>query len=256
MDRKILWRRVLCLAAATMLTFPAAAGAQTIWTANPSADAFVTTGPDGTLSASNYGGAGALMVAAPGLPDGEFQSVLQFDVSGATALFDTTYGVGQWSITTVSLTLTATSPNNPIFNALSDGDFSIVWMENDSWTEGSGTPNSPGASGVTFDSLPSFASANDTSQGTFHRTTAPSGATTWTLTTTPEVLNDIAAGGAVSFRIVAADTDVSYLFNSRSFGTASRRPVLSISAVPEPSAAMLVILGMLGLAGRRRRREK
>jgi ABC-type tungstate transport system permease subunit len=38
------------------------------------------TGPCSNLSENNYGGAGALSVAAPGLVNGEFQSVLHFHV--------------------------------------------------------------------------------------------------------------------------------------------------------------------------------
>src|SRR5882724_3078740 len=92
---------------------------------NPSADAFVTTGPTGNLNGNNYGGAGALSVAAPGLSQGEFQSVLQFNLSGAKSSFDGQFGVGQWSIQSVTLQLTATSPNNAIFNASAAGQFGI-----------------------------------------------------------------------------------------------------------------------------------
>ena len=53
---------------------------------NPTADAFVSTGPSGNLSGNNYGGGGAISVSAPGLPQGEFQSVLKFDSSGAVPL--------------------------------------------------------------------------------------------------------------------------------------------------------------------------
>src|SRR5689334_8158093 len=93
------------------------------FTLNPSADAFVTTGPTANLSGNNYGGAGALSVAAPGLANGEFQSVLRFDLSGAKSSFDTQFGAGQWSIQSISLALTATAPNNAIFNASAAGQF-------------------------------------------------------------------------------------------------------------------------------------
>ncbi len=62
---------------------------------NSSADAFVTTGPSDNLADNNYGAAGSLSLAAPGLPQGEFQSVLQFNVGGATSSFNSTLGVGQ-----------------------------------------------------------------------------------------------------------------------------------------------------------------
>src|SRR5262245_15037090 len=73
---------------------------------NATIDAFVTTGPTANLSANNYGGAGSISLAAPGLPQGEFQSVLQFNLSGAFSSFNSTFGAGQWSIQSVTLQLT------------------------------------------------------------------------------------------------------------------------------------------------------
>src|SRR5258705_2133501 len=100
---------------------------------NPGADAFVATGPSGNLKNNNYGGAGGLSVAAPNLSQGEFQSVLQFGLSGAKSSFDSQFGVCQWSIQSVTLQLTATAPNNPIFNASAAGQFTLSWMQNDGW---------------------------------------------------------------------------------------------------------------------------
>ena len=62
------------------------------FTVNPGGDAFVTTGPTGSLSGNNYGGAGALSVAAPGSPQGQFLSVLEFSLAGARNFFDGVYG--------------------------------------------------------------------------------------------------------------------------------------------------------------------
>jgi hypothetical protein len=73
-------------AIALLLNLPAHAATFTL---NPAADAFVTTGPTANLSVNNYGGAGALSVAAPGLANGEFQSILRFDLAGARTSFDT-----------------------------------------------------------------------------------------------------------------------------------------------------------------------
>ena len=144
--------RVVAAAALGLVLGPVAHAAT--FNLNPSIDAFVTTGPSGNLSTSNYGGAGALSVAASGLSKGEFQSVLQFDLASARASFDTQLGAGQWHIQSISLSLTATSPGaNLIFNSSAAGQFGISWMQNDSWTEGTGTPASLGATGVTFSSL-------------------------------------------------------------------------------------------------------
>jgi hypothetical protein len=46
----------------------------------------------GVLATNNYGGAGVLAVASSAAPKGEFQSVLQFDLSTAKTLFDTQFG--------------------------------------------------------------------------------------------------------------------------------------------------------------------
>jgi hypothetical protein len=245
--------------AAAMLALVLGLSAQAAtFTLNPISDAFVTTGPSGNLSGSNYGGAGALSVAASGLAKGEFQSVLQFDLSTARASFDTQFGAGQWRIQSISLALTATSPGaNVIFNSSAAGQFGLSWMQNDSWTEGSGTPASPGATGITFSSLPSFSGAGDESLGIFSFAGGTSGAATYPLSLTPGFSADASAGSLVSFRLSAADSAVSYLFDSRSFGTVSARPLLSIVAVPEPGVLSLLVAGGVFLCGVRcRQREQ
>jgi hypothetical protein len=229
-----------------LLTLPLHAATFTL---NPAADAFVTSGPSDNLSGNNYGGAGALSIAAPGLPKGEFQSVLQFDLSSAVASFNTQFGAGQWSIQSISLSLTATSPNNAIFNSSAAGQFGISWMQNDSWSESAGTPATPATTGITFSTLSSFTGAGDESLGTFSFGGATSGSAAYSLSLTPGFFADAEAGNLVSLRLFAADTTVSYLFDSRNFGTASARPLLSVVAVPEPGVLSLLGLGTVLLAG-------
>src|SRR5262245_34505218 len=118
---------------------PVAAGAT--FSTIPALDAFVAAGPTGNLSNNNYGGAGAIAVSS-GLPQGEFQSVLQFNLSGAAGSFNSTFGPGQWSVESVTLQLTAAAPNNPFFDSPVAGQLGVSWMQNDSWQEGTGTPNS------------------------------------------------------------------------------------------------------------------
>src|SRR6266850_6678261 len=103
-------------------------GVAATFSLNPGADAFVASGPSGNLKNNNYGGAGGLSVAAPNLSQGEFQSVLQFSLSGAKSSFDSQFGAGQWSIQSVTLQLTAAAPNNAIFNASAAGQLGISWM--------------------------------------------------------------------------------------------------------------------------------
>jgi len=247
--------RQLAVAAAVLVLHLAPPVHAATFTLNPSADAFVTTGPTGNLTGNNYGGAGALSVAAPGLAQGEFQSVLQFDLSAARASFDTQFGAGQWTLQSVTLSLTATSPNNAIFNSTAAGQFGVSWMRNNSWVEGSGTPATPTTTGITFASLPSFASAADENLGTFSFGGGTSGTTAYSLNLTPGFAADATAGDLVSFRLFAADTAVSYLFDSRSFGTSSARPLLSIVAVPEPGALSLLGTAAVLLVGGKCRRR-
>src|SRR5215510_11942429 len=110
---RVIFTRVALAAALTLSIASARQPAlAATFTLNPVADAFVTAAhPD-----SNYGAAGGLAVSAPQLPNGEFQSVLRFDLQAAKASFDATYGVGQWTLQSITLRLSATSPNNPIFN--------------------------------------------------------------------------------------------------------------------------------------------
>jgi len=219
---------------------------------NPSADAFVAAGSSGNLSNNNYGGAGALSVAAPNLSQGEFQSVLMFGLSGAKSSFDSQFGVGQWSIQSVTLQLTAGAPNNAIFNASAAGQLSVGWMQNSGWIEGTGTPQAPTSTGITFSTLPNFLSAGDETLGTFSYNGATSGSATYNLNLTPSFSQEILAGNTVSLRLFAADSSVSYLSDSRSFGTTSARPLLTISVVPEPQVSALMAIGLLLLRlGRR-----
>jgi PEP-CTERM motif-containing protein len=221
----------------------------------PTRDAFVATGPTGNLSGNNYGGGGGVSVSAPGLPQGEFQSVLQFDLAAAAASFDTTFGAGQWSLSSATLTLTATAANNAIFNAPAAGQLAISWMQNDSWLEGSGTPGSPGGTGITYTTLQStFIGAGDQSLGTFAFTGATSGAFPYALGLSSGLVADALAGSALSVRLFAADAAVSGVFNSRSFVTVANRPVLTLVAVPEPDSLALGAFGLSLLAAARRAR--
>lgn len=223
----------------------------------PTADAFVTTGSDGSLSGNNYGAAGNLALSAVGKPQGEFQSVLRFDVSAAKAAFDAQYGAGLWSIQSVTLQLTANNPaSNPIFNAQGAGQFQLSWMQNDTWVEGTGTPNAPTTDGISFNSLQStFIGPNDEAIGTFSFAGATSGSNTYTLTLSSGFTADLLNGGLVSLRVYSADSNVSYLFNSRSFNQTASRPMLTIDAVPEPGSTVLALAGLSLLAGWKLRRR-
>jgi hypothetical protein len=131
---------------------------------NPIADAFVAA----TEPNSNYGGGGALDIAAATSPKGEFDSLLRFDLSALKSNFDATFGLSHWTIDSITLQLTTGTPSNGIFNSNASGLFALRWMQNDTWTEGSGTPTSPGATGITYATLASFLSGADEFLGTFY----------------------------------------------------------------------------------------
>lgn len=248
-----IWRSFLgCLFA-----FVAAAPAQTTWTANPVADTFVTTGPSNDLTTKNYGNLGALEISGSTASRtgsgfrGIFDTAIRFDLSVAKATFDATYGVGMWEVQSISLQLaTSAATGNALFNTNSTGQFSIVWMQNDSWAEGTGaTP----ADGLTYATLPGFLSGVDQNVGTFTFDNAVSGAdgalSVYTLSPGGGLTSDVLSGGLASFELLAATSGVSYLVNSSSFGDASRRPRLGITAVavPEPATWAGLTVGLLAL---------
>jgi len=222
----------------------------------PTIDSLVSTGPTGNLVNNNYGGAGALSLSAGGLEMGELQSVLQFNLAGAVSSFDATYGAGQWSLESITLKLTAGNANNALFNSPAAGLFGISWMQNDGWLEGTGSPSSPGTTGITFASLQSlFIGPNDQSLGTFGFNGSTSGSYTYSLDLASSFVSDVSAGGDVSLRLSAADSTVSGVFSSRNFGTVGSRPVLTLVAVPEPSSIAIAGLGLALTAVWRMRRR-
>ncbi len=219
------------------------ASAQTIWSGVSVADAFVTTGPTNNLEANNYGAAGrarrvrlrrfesrklprALRVGSPLRP------------SGAKSAFDAAYGEGLWQVQSATLRLTTTAANNAIFNNNSTGLFSISWMQNDSWIEGTGSPGLPASNGITWLSLPDFLSLADEALGTFLFDTATSGGdqahTTYSLNLTTGFLGDIMGGASAGLEIAAASDSVSYLLTRGSVNTSPDRPLLTIVAAPVP----------------------
>jgi hypothetical protein len=215
------------------------------YTTNAFADAFVATGPTGNLSNNNYGGGGALAIAAGDLPNGEFQSAIKFDLSGARNALDAQYGAGQWSIASVSLQLSASPHNNAIYNSVAAGLFGVSLMSNSSWVEGTGNASNPTTDGISYNTLQStfINNATDQALGTFTFSGNTSGANSYSLTLSSALSTDILNGGDANLRLFAADNNISYLFSSRSASPVSNEPELIITAVPEPGC-----LTLLGLA--------
>ena len=218
------------------------AQAQVTYTITTSADAFLATGspanPKGLdLTNANFGIAGVLYVAPAGSPNGEYQSVLKFDLSGATNLFNATYG-SNWLISGISLELAGNfatagaQPDNAIFNPINGGNFVIEWLADDDWVEGTGRPNMPTTDGVAYGSLPALLA--ETHEILCTNTYVPPGDNvhvTWPLPLSQDLVDDITNGGPVSFRFYAADNQVSYLFNSHNFGNGNE-PLIHATAIP------------------------
>jgi MYXO-CTERM domain-containing protein len=230
-----------------------------VFSLTPTADALLSAA-NPTL---NYGGAGALAISAAGLPKGEFDSLLQFNFAAAKSSFDAFYGAGLWTIQSITLTLTATPPGNALFNGNLAGpggsninfagQFSLEWIQNDAWTEGTGIPQTPTTNGVTYNDLTTVLSGVEETVGTFAFSGATTGSTAYNLALTPSFTADATAGNVVSFFAAPADTAVSALVNARSVMATASRPTLTIIAVPEPASAAFALSGLLMLAGVRRR---
>jgi hypothetical protein len=240
-------RRLSLLAmSASLLLATILPGVAASLTNNPIADAFVATGPTGNLSGDNFGGGGALALAAPGLANGEFQTVLKFDLSSVKSSLDAQFGAGDWTVQSVTLQLSSSPHNNAIFNNIAAGKFNVSLMQNNSWVEGTGTAGLPTTDGISFNTLEStfINSATDQALGTFNFGGGSSGANNYSLTLSSSLVADLLAGNDLSLRLFAADSAVSYLFSSRTMSPASSEPELIISAIPEPSSLELCVLGL------------
>jgi hypothetical protein len=249
--------RCCCLIVSLMLGAVCPATAQVTSTAIPAADTFVTS----ATPAGNFGAAGALAVAAPALPKGEFRSFLRFDTLPLKAAFDSALGPGNWTVQSVTLRLGAAPPNNPVFNGNgagpggtnvnTPGTFTASWIADDAWIEGTGSTGAPGAAGVRFNHLPALTGAQ--SLGAFDFGGGTSGTNTYGLTLSAGLLSDLNTGGLLSIQLSpsAGETALSYTLNSR---TAGNPPLLSVTAIPEPTALALpaALLPVLRRAGRRR----
>jgi hypothetical protein len=174
--------------------------------------------------------------------------------------FNTAYGVGNWTITDVSIALASNytqqgyQPNNDDFNQIASGQFTLEVL--------GGNPTiASTTAGQTWNTLQAYLpTVTVTSAGTFQwnatgpgtNNTGTEPQTSYDLTLTPALINAILTGEFTMLG-VAADGQVGYLFN-----TANRlSPEITITAtedaVPIPAAAWLLGPGLVGLGYIRRR---
>ena len=250
----MMWTHVML--AVVILCSGGIAGAQVTNSSTSVADAFLCTGSPNyeegaDLSGLNFGGAGTLAIAPASAAKGEFQSILQFNLADAVAQFNTTYGSNNWLVSAMSLDLASdygvggVQPNNPIFNAVSGGQFVIEWLAADDWVEGTGTPNLPTTDGVCFNSLPELLAQPRGALCT--NTYVPPGNNIhviWPLPLAANLISNLVSGSEVTFRFYAADNQIGYLFNSQSYGRGNQ-PMIHVVARP----LLTIIAGALTNGG-------
>ncbi|MBE7506187.1 MAG: hypothetical protein HS101_07850 [Planctomycetia bacterium] len=188
---------------------------------------------------SNFGGGGLLCVAGQDSvneveqPRGRFDSVVVFDLTSAVALFDLSFGTQQWVITNVELQLAhVVVPDNPLFPR-GIGNFQVLWFSEDTWTEGTGSPNAPTQNGgdeMSWQFLQSLlVTATEGPLGSF-LTSGVTGVHVYELALDTNFVTDIAAGGMVSLHFVPQSADLGFTLRSRNFGDSAQRPKLLITA--------------------------
>src|SRR4051812_42889625 len=74
-------------------------------------DAFLSARSSPTdQTVKNYGGAGAIVISAPGLSKGELQSLLRFDAAAVKSGLDAAYGDANWTMESIKLQFTVSNP--------------------------------------------------------------------------------------------------------------------------------------------------
>lgn len=219
-------------------------------------DALITPGPANDLAANNYGGAGAIAVSSQDSSKGAFLSLLRFDLDSARSAFNATYGAGGWEISSIVLELTTSSANNPLFNANQTGAFTVKWVADDFWIEGTGNPGAPTTDGVAWNDVGTLLAAAEV-QGAFTLASVADGSTAqYLLTPTAGLFGDLAGTTPVTLALADAGSPMSAVFNSRSYNKETRRPALVVTAtaIPEPATGALALGGCALLLVRSRRR--
>ena len=229
-----------------MFVLPVASDAQS-YTINTSSGSFLA----GDFPTNNYGGAGTYAIAPASSSKGEFDSVIMFNTAAAVRQFNSIDGLGNWTITGITLSLASNfptqgeSPGNGIFNNINGGNFDIDWLSDNSWTAGSGGGNGgtgyPNNTSVSFDYIPTLLSYNyDFLQTYTYTPPGNSSYQNYNLPLDPNMVSG-AEGGDVSLYLFAAtNSSVSYLFNSQNF--ASNHPELTINVAPAPEPGTLALL--------------
>ena len=237
----------------------ASSASAAFFTNSPDADSFVRSNAP-TL---NYGAAGALSVSgiyatnASGTTNGAFDTFMRFNSAAMVTSLNSVFGLNNWVIGGARLVLTEVGqPAQTIFNR-DKGSFEIRWIANNTWTEGTGMPNTPTTDGICYNNEATLLNTStDKSLGIF--TNAGVNFTnSFQLGLPPAFVSSLTAGGEVDLFLTATDPKIGFTFNSQNFTSSPAvRPFLIISAVPMPgitsfniATTNLVFAGTNGVAG-------
>jgi hypothetical protein len=242
--------RLFCAAIAVLGIAAVASAQYTSPAVTPLQNAFVwQTDPN-----NNYGAAGALENAGSGTSNGVFNTYLQFNMSSTATAITTNLGAN-WTVTSLSLQLNGMTPGaNGVFNPSNvSGTFGVEWIDNNGWTQGTGTPAVPSSSGVTWNTQPS--APDDQTAGTFSYN-GSTGIATYTLPVISSEVGNIRNGSDMTLEIYAVTSSGSYLFNSNKFTNSADWPMLTVTAnVPEPTVVGFLAASPFLLLSRRRKND-
>lgn len=213
------------------------------------------------LPTGTYGTAGAMHVSGATATNpldqiqGRADSWMKFDLSAAVAQFDSAFGVGNWTLDAVTLSIQeSATPTSNLFTR-GTGDFSVTWIVNDNWSQGTGSPSGAGtASGneLSWNYGQSIISGADRDLGIFQNAGTNS-RQEFLLALQNDFVADLTAGGLMTLRLAPESGDIGFTFNSSNNGSSANRPQLIVSAIPEPATSALLLLA--GFAACRRRRR-
>ena len=232
-------------ALAGLLVSPATLLAQTsTYNQRVGADTYVSSGQPNV----NFGTQGAMEIAVPTAAQPRTQiALLRFDTAAMQASFNTDYGVGNWAVTGVTLSLfsnfplAGVQPGNASFNKIAAGGFEFDLLSNNTWNE----------TAITWNTLPAILPAANNSNtltplGNFFWNATGAGSSTWTLDASAPLADAIAAGTQVTLLgQPASGSTVGYLFNTLPSNPGYMN--VTVAAVPEPSILNLLVVGLTAL---------
>jgi hypothetical protein len=228
-----------------MVSLPSLLAQPSTYSQRVGADTFVSSGQPGV----NFGTLGAMEIAAPtSVQPRTEMALLRFDTSAMQASFNADYGLGNWVVTGITLSLFSNvavagqQPGNNSFNKIAAGGFEFDLLGNNSWSE----------SAISWNTLPTLLPGPGNSNtlsplGTFNWDATGAANSSWTLNADPLLVDEINAGGEVTLLgQPTPGSTVGYLFNTITSNPGYLN--VTVEAVPEPSTLAL-LAGFLGVAG-------